>query len=48
MESVVSAGSPATGRADQTQRGEEKMQTFSVPVGYSSWRPTLYGPPLRL
>jgi hypothetical protein len=24
------------------------VQTFSVRVGYSSWRPTLYGPPLRL
>jgi hypothetical protein len=25
-----------------------EVQTFSVRVGYSSWRPTLYGPPLRL
>jgi hypothetical protein len=24
-----------------------EVQTFSVRVGYSSWRPTLYGPPLR-
>ena len=24
------------------------VQTFSVRVGYSNWRPTLYGPPLRL
>jgi len=24
------------------------VQTFSVRVGYASWRPTLYGPPLRL
>jgi hypothetical protein len=23
------------------------VQTFTVRVGYSSWRPTLYGPPLR-
>ena len=25
-----------------------EVQTLSVRVGYSSWRPTLYGPPLRL
>ena len=25
-----------------------EVQTFSVRVGYSNWRPTLYGPPLRL
>ena len=25
-----------------------EVQTFSARVGYSSWRPTLYGPPLRL
>ncbi len=25
-----------------------EVQTFTVRVGYSSWRPTLYGPPLRL
>ena len=24
-----------------------EVQTFSVRVGYSSWRPTLYGPPAR-
>ena len=24
-----------------------EVQTFSVRVGYSSWRPTLYGPPPR-
>jgi len=24
------------------------VQTFSVRVGYSNWRPSLYGPPLRL
>jgi hypothetical protein len=24
-----------------------EVQTFSVRVGYSSWRPTLYGPPVR-
>jgi hypothetical protein len=24
------------------------VQTFSARVGYSNWRPTLYGPPLRL
>ena len=24
------------------------VQTFTVRVGYSSWRPTLYGPPPRL
>ncbi len=24
------------------------VQSFSVRVGYSNWRPTLYGPPLRL
>jgi Arylsulfotransferase (ASST) len=24
------------------------VQTFTVRVGYSNWRPTLYGPPLRL
>ena len=24
-----------------------EVQTFSVRVGYTSWRPTLYGPPLR-
>lgn len=23
------------------------VQTLTVPVGYSNWRPTLYGPPLR-
>jgi hypothetical protein len=25
-----------------------EVQTFTVRVGYSNWRPTLYGPPLRL
>jgi hypothetical protein len=25
-----------------------EVQTLSVRVGYSNWRPTLYGPPLRL
>ena len=25
-----------------------EVQTFSVRAGYSNWRPTLYGPPLRL
>jgi hypothetical protein len=25
-----------------------EVQTFSARVGYSSWRPTLYGPPTRL
>ncbi len=25
-----------------------QVQTFTVRVGYSNWRPTLYGPPLRL
>jgi len=25
-----------------------EVQTFSARVGYSNWRPTLYGPPLRL
>jgi hypothetical protein len=25
-----------------------EVQTFSVRVGYSNWRPTLYGPPMRL
>jgi hypothetical protein len=25
-----------------------EVQTFTVRVGYSSWRPTLYGPPARL
>lgn len=25
-----------------------EVQTFTVHVGYASWRPTLYGPPLRL
>lgn len=25
-----------------------QVQSFSVRAGYSSWRPTLYGPPLRL
>jgi hypothetical protein len=25
-----------------------EVQTFSARVGYSSWRPTLYGPPARL
>ena len=25
-----------------------EVQTFSVRIGYSSWRPTLYGPPSRL
>jgi len=25
-----------------------EVQTFSLRVGYSNWRPTLYGPPLRL
>ena len=24
-----------------------EVQTLTVPVGYASWRPTLYGPPLR-
>jgi hypothetical protein len=24
-----------------------QVQTFSVRIGYSNWRPTLYGPPLR-
>lgn len=26
----------------------DEVQTFSVRAGYSNWRPTLYGPPLRL
>jgi hypothetical protein len=26
----------------------EEVQTFSARVGYTSWRPTLYGPPARL
>ncbi len=25
-----------------------EVQTFSARVGYTSWRPTLYGPPPRL
>ena len=25
-----------------------EVQTFSTRIGYSNWRPTLYGPPLRL
>jgi len=25
----------------------KEVQTFSVRVGYTSWRPTLYGPPAR-
>ena len=25
-----------------------EVQTFSGRFGYSNWRPTLYGPPLRL
>jgi hypothetical protein len=28
--------------------GWNEVQTFTVRVGYSNWRPTLYGPPLRL
>ena len=36
------------GRIVELDPSWNKVQTFSVRVGYSSWRPTLYGPPARL
>jgi hypothetical protein len=32
----------------ELDRNWNKVQTFTVRTGYSSWRPTLYGPPPRL
>jgi hypothetical protein len=35
------------GKIVELDRDWNEVQTFSVRVGYSSWRPTLYGPPAR-
>jgi hypothetical protein len=37
-----------TGQIVELDADWNQVQTFSLRVGYSSWRPTLYGPPLRL
>jgi hypothetical protein len=35
------------GRIVELDPNWNEVQTFVVRVGYSSWRPTLYGPPAR-
>jgi hypothetical protein len=35
------------GKIVELDPGWNEVQTFAVRVGYSSWRPTLYGPPAR-
>jgi hypothetical protein len=37
----------ADGKIVELDPGWNQVQTFSARVGYSSWRPTLYGPPAR-
>ncbi len=37
----------ATGHIVEVDPDWHEVQTFSVRVGYTSWRPTLYGPPPR-
>lgn len=38
----------ADGKIVELDPDWNEVQTFSVRVGYSNWRPTLYGPPIRL